>query len=380
MSGRRPRLDRRRAAARCAVTPGAADGAHAHRRRPDGRGDRRAPRRLARRRAALARPGPLRRAPARRGGRRGRGRAARGRRPRRRVRIAFNAEDGPQRAPVRPLPPPPRTRAVAAGRARGPAAADPRRAGPHAPQVRRARRRRPSGRARRTGRSTPGRARRTSLVTVDARPVLAGRLRARSSTSSGTAGASRAAAPSTRADRRSRGAHRAAVVLPRARARALRTASPSASAGRAPARAHRLAGADGGADPRRAQPGAGRATRRRAGVSTPRRSRRSSAQWAPTALGLEGAAARARARRAALHRASSSTPYAPGAVHDYMHAKVTVADDVVFIGSFNLSRSGEQNAENVLEIRRRGAGRADGGLRRRDPGASRDRRPITRPA
>jgi len=53
-----------------------------------------------------------------------------------------------------------------------------------------------------------------------------------------------------------------------------------------------------------------------------------------------------------------STPYAPGAVHDYMHAKVTVADDVVFIGSFNLSRSGEQNAENVLEI-------ADAGLAER---------------
>ena len=46
-----------------------------------------------------------------------------------------------------------------------------------------------------------------------------------------------------------------------------------------------------------------------------------------------------------------STPYAPGAVHDYMHAKVVVCDDVVFIGSFNLSHSGEQNAENVLEIR-----------------------------
>ncbi len=45
-----------------------------------------------------------------------------------------------------------------------------------------------------------------------------------------------------------------------------------------------------------------------------------------------------------------STPYAPGAVHDYMHAKVTIADDVVFVGSFNLSHSGEQNAENVLEI------------------------------
>ena len=45
-----------------------------------------------------------------------------------------------------------------------------------------------------------------------------------------------------------------------------------------------------------------------------------------------------------------STPYRPDAVHDYMHAKVTVTDDVVFVGSFNLSHSGEQNAENVLEI------------------------------
>ena len=45
-----------------------------------------------------------------------------------------------------------------------------------------------------------------------------------------------------------------------------------------------------------------------------------------------------------------STPYAPGSVHDFMHAKVAVADDTVFVGSFNLSRSGETNAENVLEI------------------------------
>jgi phosphatidylserine/phosphatidylglycerophosphate/cardiolipin synthase-like enzyme len=45
-----------------------------------------------------------------------------------------------------------------------------------------------------------------------------------------------------------------------------------------------------------------------------------------------------------------STPWGPGTVHDYMHAKLTVADDVVFLGSFNLSHSGEQNAENVLEI------------------------------
>jgi phosphatidylserine/phosphatidylglycerophosphate/cardiolipin synthase-like enzyme len=45
-----------------------------------------------------------------------------------------------------------------------------------------------------------------------------------------------------------------------------------------------------------------------------------------------------------------STPYTPDSVHDYMHAKVTVVDDTVFLGSFNLSHSGEMNAENVLEI------------------------------
>ncbi len=58
--------------------------------------------------------------------------------------------------------------------------------------------------------------------------------------------------------------------------------------------------------------------------------------------------------RTALSRApftgKRSTPYAPGSVHDYMHAKVTVADDRVFVGSFNLSHSGELNAENVLEL------------------------------
>ncbi len=53
----------------------------------------------------------------------------------------------------------------------------------------------------------------------------------------------------------------------------------------------------------------------------------------------------------AAFSAKPSTQYTPDSVHDFMHAKVTVADDVVFVGSFNLSRSGEQNAENVLEIR-----------------------------
>jgi phosphatidylserine/phosphatidylglycerophosphate/cardiolipin synthase-like enzyme len=45
-----------------------------------------------------------------------------------------------------------------------------------------------------------------------------------------------------------------------------------------------------------------------------------------------------------------STRWTPESIHDFMHAKVTVADDHVFAGSFNLSRSGEQNAENVLEL------------------------------
>jgi phosphatidylserine/phosphatidylglycerophosphate/cardiolipin synthase-like enzyme len=54
---------------------------------------------------------------------------------------------------------------------------------------------------------------------------------------------------------------------------------------------------------------------------------------------------------AAPFSAKPSTPWLPtGSVHDFMHAKLTVADDTVFTGSFNLSRSGEMNAENVLEV------------------------------
>src|SRR5262249_39283539 len=47
----------------------------------------------------------------------------------------------------------------------------------------------------------------------------------------------------------------------------------------------------------------------------------------------------------------TSTPWSPTAVHDYMHAKGVVADDTVFAGSFNFSRPGQRDAENVLEIR-----------------------------
>jgi phosphatidylserine/phosphatidylglycerophosphate/cardiolipin synthase-like enzyme len=46
-----------------------------------------------------------------------------------------------------------------------------------------------------------------------------------------------------------------------------------------------------------------------------------------------------------------SIPWTPESLHNFMHAKIVVADDTTFVGSFNLSRSGERNAENVFEIR-----------------------------
>ncbi|MGH3072660.1 MAG: phospholipase D-like domain-containing protein, partial [Gaiellaceae bacterium] len=54
---------------------------------------------------------------------------------------------------------------------------------------------------------------------------------------------------------------------------------------------------------------------------------------------------------AARFAGKPSTKWAPDTVHDFMHAKITVADDVAFLGSFNLSHSGERNAENVLELK-----------------------------
>ena len=57
-----------------------------------------------------------------------------------------------------------------------------------------------------------------------------------------------------------------------------------------------------------------------------------------------------RVRTAAVIAEKHSTPW-PAAPHDYLHAKVVVADDVVLTGSYNCSHSGEFNAENLLEIR-----------------------------
>jgi len=71
-------------------------------------------------------------------------------------------------------------------------------------------------------------------------------------------------------------------------------------------------------------------------------SRRPESGWKREAWGTVRAGMRWGAKR--------STPYSPGTVHDFMHAKCLVADDTVFVGSFNFSHSGEDNAENVLEI------------------------------
>ena len=146
------------------------------------------------------------------------------------------------------------------------------------------------------------------------------------------------------------------------------------------ARADLLAGDHGGAGARDARAGdrrrQGRRRRRRrhdagrgraAPVGPDRRARRGSCRSCSSVIGSGRFAGK------------RSTPWGPGTVHDYMHAKITVADDVVFLGSFNLSHSGEMNAENVLEIHdpalaERLAGFVDG-VRARYPVAS-----LTRPA
>ena len=48
--------------------------------------------------------------------------------------------------------------------------------------------------------------------------------------------------------------------------------------------------------------------------------------------------------------AKPSTPFQSPPPHNYMHAKLVVADDVAITGSYNLSHSGEFNAENIVEV------------------------------
>lgn len=78
--------------------------------------------------------------------------------------------------------------------------------------------------------------------------------------------------------------------------------------------------------------------------------------------------------------AKRSTPYQPGSVHDFMHAKCLVADDSVFTGSYNLSHSGENNAENVLEVESRAVADAFAGFVERVAARYRRPRPALEPA
>ena len=71
------------------------------------------------------------------------------------------------------------------------------------------------------------------------------------------------------------------------------------------------------------------------------------AQWAANPAETWKSSALRTTLAAAGCSGKRSTPYAPGAVHDYMHAKVTVCDDIVFVGSSNLSHSGESNVDEL---------------------------------
>jgi phosphatidylserine/phosphatidylglycerophosphate/cardiolipin synthase-like enzyme len=76
-------------------------------------------------------------------------------------------------------------------------------------------------------------------------------------------------------------------------------------------------------------------------------------QWASQATASWKIAAFNSVVAAVKFGAKRSTPYAKGTVHDFMHAKILVADDYVYTGSFNLSHSGEMNAENVIQLHSR---------------------------
>lgn len=77
-------------------------------------------------------------------------------------------------------------------------------------------------------------------------------------------------------------------------------------------------------------------------------------QWDKAPAGDQGAASRGKAAQfrevaASLHR-KDSLPYSVAGLHNFMHDKFAVVDDVVVTGSFNFSTNAQRNAENVLVI------------------------------
>jgi phosphatidylserine/phosphatidylglycerophosphate/cardiolipin synthase-like enzyme len=73
-------------------------------------------------------------------------------------------------------------------------------------------------------------------------------------------------------------------------------------------------------------------------------------QWHGQPQAASKAAAFREIAAAAAFAGKRSTPWAPGRLHDYLHAKIVICDDTVFAGSYNHSHSGEENAENVLAL------------------------------
>jgi phosphatidylserine/phosphatidylglycerophosphate/cardiolipin synthase-like enzyme len=66
------------------------------------------------------------------------------------------------------------------------------------------------------------------------------------------------------------------------------------------------------------------------------------ASWKPAAFRFVASSAGFGGKR--------SIPWGPHTVHDFLHAKLVVCDDWAFAGSYNHSRAGEENAENVLAM------------------------------
>ena len=131
-----------------------------------------------------------------------------------------------------------------------------------------------------------------------------------------------------------------------------RALAPGREAPRARARAdpHRVARADRRADPRHARRGRERARCGVVGVVDDTQVDDVVRQWSRNRVSAwKLPLLQAIVEKAGLS-GKPSTPWSPDGVQDFMHAKVVVADDVSFVGSFNFSRSGERNAENVLEI------------------------------
>jgi phosphatidylserine/phosphatidylglycerophosphate/cardiolipin synthase-like enzyme len=69
-------------------------------------------------------------------------------------------------------------------------------------------------------------------------------------------------------------------------------------------------------------------------------------RWRRTSSGRASAAKFTRI--ASQLSAKHSEPYTPTSLHNFLHHKVLVVDDVVVTGSFNLSRNATDNAENSL--------------------------------